>query len=58
MQSLQPLLAPVRIGQRVATLKLTLGDKPWGEYPLVALEEVPLAGFFGRAWDTVKMWFQ
>jgi D-alanyl-D-alanine carboxypeptidase (penicillin-binding protein 5/6) len=58
VQSLQPLLAPVRIGQRVATLKLTLGDKPWGEYPLVALEEVPLAGFFGRAWDTVKMWFE
>ena len=58
VQSHQPLLAPVHAGQQIATLKLSLGDKPWGEYPLVALEEVPLAGFFGRAWDTIKMWFE
>ena len=58
VQSQQPLLAPVHAGQQIATLKLSLGDKPWGEFPLVALEEVPLAGFFGRAWDTIKMWFE
>ncbi|MFA7269521.1 MAG: D-alanyl-D-alanine carboxypeptidase family protein [Sterolibacterium sp.] len=53
-----PLLAPVGLGQRIATLKLFLGDKPWGEYPLVALEAVPVAGVFGRAWDTVRLWFE
>ena len=38
--------------------KVTLDDKPVGEYPLVALEEVPLAGLFGRAWDTIRLWFK
>ena len=25
---------------------------------LVALEEVPLASLFGRAWDTIRLWFK
>jgi serine-type D-Ala-D-Ala carboxypeptidase (penicillin-binding protein 5/6) len=58
MVSVQPLLAPVQRGQRIATLKLTLDDKPWGEYPVVALENVSVAGVFGRAWDTIRLWFQ
>jgi len=56
--SVQPLLAPVQRGQRIATLQLTLADKPWGEYPVVALEDVPVAGVLGRAWDTMRLWFQ
>ena len=56
--SQQPLMAPVQLGQRIATLKLTLDDKPYGEYPVVALEAVPVAGMFGRAWDTVRLWFE
>ena len=56
--SQQPLVAPVQKGQRVATLKLTLDDKPHGEYPVVALETVPVAGMIGRAWDTMRLWFQ
>jgi len=60
--SQQPLLAPVNPGQRVATLKLFLGSgeeqRPWGEYPVVALEAVPVAGIFGRAWDTLRLWFE
>jgi len=60
--SVQPLLAPLQQGQRVATLRLWLDiggeKKAWGEYPVVALEDVPVAGIFGRAWDTVRLWFQ
>jgi serine-type D-Ala-D-Ala carboxypeptidase (penicillin-binding protein 5/6) len=56
--SQQPLLAPVQQGQQIATLKLSLDDKAWGEFPVVALETVPVAGFFGRAWDTLMLWFQ
>lgn len=56
--SKQPLLAPISAGQTVAILKLTLDDKPLAEYPLVALEEMPVANIFGRAWDTVKLWFK
>lgn len=56
--SQQPLMAPVHKGQRVATLKLTLDGKPYGEYPVVALETVPVAGLIGRAWDTMRLWFE
>jgi D-alanyl-D-alanine carboxypeptidase (penicillin-binding protein 5/6) len=56
--SQQPLMAPVQKGQRIATLKLTLDDKPYGEYPVVALETVPVAGMIGRAWDTIRLWFE
>jgi D-alanyl-D-alanine carboxypeptidase (penicillin-binding protein 5/6) len=58
LESRQPLMAPVQAGQRIATLKLTLDDKPYGEYPVVALEAVPVAGMFGRAWDTMRLWFE
>ena len=53
-----PLVAPIASGQRVATLRVSLEGKPLGEYPLVALEAVPAAGFFGRAWDTLLLWFK
>ena len=56
--SLQPLVAPVALGSRVGTLRLTLGERPYGEFPVVALEAVPIAGFFGRVWDTLRLWFE
>jgi D-alanyl-D-alanine carboxypeptidase (penicillin-binding protein 5/6) len=56
--SRQPLVAPVRQGDAVATLRLLLDGKTYGEYPLAALVDVPVAGLLGRAWDSVKLWFQ
>lgn len=56
--SQQPLVAPVAAGQRVGSLRVTLDGKPVGEYPLVALEAVPVAGIFGRAWDTLRLWLK
>jgi len=56
--SQQPLMAPVAKGQAVGTLQLSLDGKPVGEYPLVALEEVPEAGWFGRLWDAIRLWFK
>jgi D-alanyl-D-alanine carboxypeptidase (penicillin-binding protein 5/6) len=56
--SLQPLVAPVAEGQRVGVLRVTIDGKPLGEYPLVALEAVPVAGLLGRAWDTLRLWFK
>ena len=50
--------ATIGAGSRVATLKVFLGDKPLGDYPVVALEAVPVAGIFGRAWDTLRLWFE
>jgi serine-type D-Ala-D-Ala carboxypeptidase (penicillin-binding protein 5/6) len=53
--SQQPLLAPLAAGQRVATLRVSLEGRPLGEYPVVALENVAVAGFFGRAWDGLRL---
>ncbi len=56
--SQQPLVAPLAQGQRVGTLRVSFDGKPFGEYPLVALEPVATAGIFGRAWDTLRLWLK
>lgn len=53
----QPVVAPIRRGQRLGTLRLTLDDKSIGDYPLVALHEVKVAGIFGRGWDSIRLLF-
>jgi len=56
--SQQPLIAPVSQGQPVGTLRLALEGKPYGEHTAVALESVEVAGFFGRMWDTIRLWWK
>lgn len=53
----QPIVAPVRKGQRLGTLRLTLDGKPLGDYPLVALHDVSVAGVLGRGWDSIRLFF-
>ncbi|MHB0983293.1 MAG: D-alanyl-D-alanine carboxypeptidase family protein [Thiobacillus sp.] len=53
----QPIVAPVRRGQRIGTLRLVLDGKPVGDYPLVALHDVTVAGIFGRGWDSIRLFF-
>ncbi len=52
----QKLIAPLSNGQTVGKLIITLDDKVVQEVPIATLEDVPLAGVFGRAWDTIKLW--
>ena len=54
----EPLIAPFLQGQAVATLKITQGGQPLAEVPLVALEPVEEAGFFGRVWDAMRLWIK
>jgi D-alanyl-D-alanine carboxypeptidase (penicillin-binding protein 5/6) len=56
--SQQPLVAPLSAGQQVGWIRVTLDGKPFGEYPAVAMKSVPVAGFFGRLADTVRLWFK
>ena len=56
--SRQPLVAPIAAGSPVGTVKLTVGGQPWGEYPVVAQAEVPVAGLLGRLWDDIRLFFQ
>ena len=58
LESQQPLLAPIGAGQRIGVMKVTLDGKPFTEIPLVALENVPLAGILGRGWDTIRLLFK
>jgi len=55
--SQQPLIAPVAAGQVVGTMKVSLDGKPFGDYPVVAIEAVPVAGIFGRAIDSIRLLF-
>jgi serine-type D-Ala-D-Ala carboxypeptidase (penicillin-binding protein 5/6) len=53
-----PLVAPLAKGQAVGTLKVTAGDDPLLDVPLVALEAVAEAGVLGRAWDALRLWIK
>lgn len=50
-----PLVAPINAGDRVGTMKLVVDGKPLAEFPVVSLDTVPQAGFFGRAFDALRM---
>ena len=54
----QPLVAPLNEGQKIGVMRVTLDGKPVGEYPVLALESVGVAGIFGRAWDTLRLWIK
>jgi D-alanyl-D-alanine carboxypeptidase (penicillin-binding protein 5/6) len=58
LESRQPLLAPVAAGQKIGVMKLTLDGRPYAELPVVALEDVALAGIFGRGWDSIRLLFK
>ena len=58
MEAVEPLVAPVAKGQKVGVVKVALEGKALGEFPLLALADVPPSGFFGRAWDTLRLWFR
>jgi D-alanyl-D-alanine carboxypeptidase (penicillin-binding protein 5/6) len=58
LESRQPLLAPVSAGQKIGLMKLTLDGKPYAELPVVALEDIALAGIFGRGWDSLRLLFK
>ncbi|HSI19179.1 MAG TPA: D-alanyl-D-alanine carboxypeptidase family protein [Sphingomonas sp.] len=49
-----PIKAPIKAGDHIADLIVTTPDMQPQRVPLVAAEDVPLAGFFGRAWAGLK----
>ena len=59
VERIDPLVAPLAKNQAVGKLKVsTAGGAPVAEVPLVALDEVPQAGVFGRAWDAIRLWIK
>lgn len=57
VETQQPLLAPISDGQQIGIMKLTLDDKPYLEFPLVALESIPQVNIFSRGIDSILMIF-
>ena len=58
METQQPLIAPIAAGQKIGVLRVELDGKPYGEFPVVALEDAPLAGILGRGWDSLRLLFK
>lgn len=54
----QPLVAPLAAADQVGSLQVLVDGKPGRQWPLVTLDAVPEAGLAGRAWDTLRLWWQ
>jgi len=50
--------APIRIGQPLGTVRLSLNKKTIADYPLVALRAVDSGNFLQRGIDSVRLWFK
>lgn len=57
IERVQPLVAPIAAGQRIGTLRVRLNDQVMAERAVLATEKVDEAGFTGRLWDTIRLWF-
>lgn len=58
LERTDPLLAPLRAGDEVGTITVSLGDTVLQRLPLQMQSDVPMAGFFRRTIDTLRLWFE
>ena len=52
-----PIHAPIKSGQRVATMLVTVPGLEPARIPLVASQDVERAGLIGRVWNGITGWF-
>ncbi len=52
------LVAPIAKGQKIGTVNVALDGKVIASAPLVAIDGIEEAGFFGRLWDAFWMWWE
>jgi D-alanyl-D-alanine carboxypeptidase (penicillin-binding protein 5/6) len=52
------LVAPIKKGQKIGTVKVVLDGKVIAQRPLVAISAVEEGGFFKRLWDEFWMWWE
>ena len=58
ISSTQPLIAPIKKGQVIGSVKFMLNGKTIEQHPIVAAKAVDTAGILGRAWDSIKLLLQ
>jgi D-alanyl-D-alanine carboxypeptidase (penicillin-binding protein 5/6) len=51
------LSAPISKGQVLGQLQIFLDDKEIGSRSLLAMSDIAEAGFFGRSYDSLRLWF-
>ena len=51
------LVAPIKAGQAIGTVKVMLDGKVIAQRPLVAISAIEEAGFFKRLWHELLMWW-
>jgi D-alanyl-D-alanine carboxypeptidase (penicillin-binding protein 5/6) len=56
LRLVDPIEAPLAVGDAVGELTLTLDGEVLVQEPVVALEPLERAGFFARLWDMILMW--
>ena len=55
---MQPeIKAPLEAGQQVGRIRIHLGEQIVASRDLVTLNGIAPAGFFGRSWDGLRLWF-
>lgn len=57
LETRQPVLAPVKKGSEMGVIKFMYKDKLLAEKKVYALQDVAEAGFIGKFWDGVVLWF-
>jgi D-alanyl-D-alanine carboxypeptidase (penicillin-binding protein 5/6) len=59
LERTDPLVAPLTKGQAVGTVKVTNGSGAVvAQVPLVVMEPVEQASWFGRSWDAMRLWIK
>lgn len=58
LETHQPFVAPLAAGEKAGIMKLMHDRAPLAEISVVALEDVPVAGFLSRGWDTLRLLFK
>ena len=53
----KPIIAPIQVGDVLGEVEVKLGDEVVHKAPLVALTAVDEAGFVGRLWDSIRLFF-
>ena len=58
LETSEPFVAPYSRGQKAGIMKLVRDNAAVAELAVVALEDVPVAGFLSRGWDTLRLLFR
>ena len=55
LETRQPFIAPLAGGEKAGIMKVMRDTTTVAEFPVIALEDVPVAGFLSRGWDTLRL---